>query len=65
MALLAELCQRWDAVVVTDEVDEHLQYLGPGGHLPASPPTRPGAAAGSAARCRKRWETLRLAKLAS
>jgi len=34
LALLAELCQHWDAYVVTDEIYEHLQFLGPGGHLP-------------------------------
>jgi aminotransferase len=40
LALLAELCQRWDAVVITDEIYEHIQYLGPGGHVP--PATVPG-----------------------
>jgi aspartate/methionine/tyrosine aminotransferase len=34
LELLAGLCQRWDAYVVTDEIYEHIHYLGPGGHLP-------------------------------
>jgi aspartate/methionine/tyrosine aminotransferase len=34
LALLAELCERWDAYVVTDEIYEHIQYLGAGGHVP-------------------------------
>jgi len=38
--LVAELCQRHDALVVTDEIYEHIQYLGPGGHVP--PATVPG-----------------------
>ncbi|MBL7492689.1 aminotransferase class I/II-fold pyridoxal phosphate-dependent enzyme [Frankia sp. AgB1.9] len=38
--LIAELCQRYDALVVTDEIYEHIQYLGPGGHIP--PATVPG-----------------------
>jgi aspartate/methionine/tyrosine aminotransferase len=40
LALLAELCQRWDAYVVTDEIYEHIHYLGAGGHVP--PATVPG-----------------------
>jgi aspartate/methionine/tyrosine aminotransferase len=40
LALIAELCQRWDAFLVTDEIYEHIQYLGPGGHVP--PATFPG-----------------------
>jgi aminotransferase len=38
--LIAELCQRYDVLVVTDEIYEHIQYLGPGGHIP--PATVPG-----------------------
>jgi aminotransferase len=28
MALIAELCQRWDAIALTDEIYEHLVYRG-------------------------------------
>lgn len=38
--LIAELCQRHDVLVLTDEIYEHIQYLGPGGHVP--PATVPG-----------------------
>jgi aspartate/methionine/tyrosine aminotransferase len=34
LALIAELCQRWDAYVITDEIYEHIQFLGAGGHVP-------------------------------
>jgi len=34
LALLADRCQHWDAYVLTDEIYEHLQYLGPGAHVP-------------------------------
>jgi len=34
LAVLAELCQRWDAVLVVDSIYEHIHYLGPGGYLP-------------------------------
>jgi aminotransferase len=34
LALLAELCQRWDAVLVVDSIYEHIHYLGAGGYLP-------------------------------
>jgi aspartate/methionine/tyrosine aminotransferase len=34
LALIAELCQRWDAYVITDEIYEHIQFVGPGGHVP-------------------------------
>jgi len=40
LALIAELCQRYDALVVTDEIYEHIHYLGAGGHVP--PATVPG-----------------------
>jgi aminotransferase len=40
LALLAELCERWDAYVFTDEIYEHIHYCGPGGHVP--PATVPG-----------------------
>src|SRR4051812_42757457 len=40
LELLAELCQRWDAWVSTDEIYEHIHSLGPGGHTP--PATVPG-----------------------
>ena len=31
---IAALCQRWDVYVFTDEIYEHIQYLGAGGHIP-------------------------------
>jgi aspartate/methionine/tyrosine aminotransferase len=34
LAVLAELCQRWDVVLVVDSIYEHIHYLGPGGYLP-------------------------------
>jgi aminotransferase len=40
LALIAELCERWDAYVFTDEIYEHIHYLGAGGHIP--PATVPG-----------------------
>jgi aspartate/methionine/tyrosine aminotransferase len=40
LAVVAELCQRYDAICVTDEIYEHIHYLGPGGHIP--PATVPG-----------------------
>ena len=40
LTLIGELCQRHDAIVITDEIYEHIQYLGPGGHVP--PATIPG-----------------------
>jgi aminotransferase len=40
LELIAELCQRHDVLVLTDEIYEHIQYLGPGGHIP--PATVPG-----------------------
>ena len=40
LGAIARLCQRWDAWVVTDEIYEHIHYLGPGGHVP--PATVPG-----------------------
>lgn len=40
LELVAELCQRHDTLVFTDEIYEHIQYLGPGGHIP--PATIPG-----------------------
>lgn len=40
--LIAELCQRHDTLCVTDEIYEHIQFLGPGGHIP--PATVPGLA---------------------
>jgi len=42
LELIAELCQRWDALCITDEIYEHIQFLGPGGHIP--PATVPGLA---------------------
>ena len=38
--LVAELAQRYDALVITDEIYEHIHYRGPGGHIP--PATVPG-----------------------
>ncbi len=40
LALIAELCQRHDTLVLTDEIYEHIHYLGAGGHVP--PATVPG-----------------------
>jgi len=34
LALIAELCEHHDAFVFTDEIYEHIHYLGPGGHIP-------------------------------
>jgi aspartate/methionine/tyrosine aminotransferase len=34
LALIAELCQRWDVTLVVDSIYEHIHYLGPGGYLP-------------------------------
>jgi aminotransferase len=34
LALLAELCSRWNAVLVVDSIYEHIHQLGPGGYLP-------------------------------
>jgi aminotransferase len=34
LALVSELCQRYDAICVTDEIYEHIHYLGAGGHVP-------------------------------
>jgi len=38
--LIAELCATYDVICVTDEIYEHIHYLGPGGHIP--PATVPG-----------------------
>ena len=40
LALIADLCQTWDAYVFTDEIYEHIHYRGPSGHVP--PATVPG-----------------------
>jgi aspartate/methionine/tyrosine aminotransferase len=40
LGLIGELCQRWGAYLISDEIYEHIQYLGPGGHVPAA--TVPG-----------------------
>jgi aminotransferase len=32
--LISELCQRYDVLCVTDEIYEHIHYLGDGGHVP-------------------------------
>jgi aspartate/methionine/tyrosine aminotransferase len=40
LELIAELCQRYDALCLTDEIYEHIHYLGPDGHVP--PATIPG-----------------------
>ena len=34
LALLGELCARWDAVLVVDSIYDHIHQLGPGGYLP-------------------------------
>jgi len=38
--LIAELCATYDVLCITDEIYEHIHYLGPGGHVP--PATVPG-----------------------
>jgi aspartate/methionine/tyrosine aminotransferase len=38
--LISELCQRHDVLCFTDEIYEHIHYLGAGGHVP--PATVPG-----------------------
>jgi aminotransferase len=38
--LISELCNTHDALVLTDEIYEHIHYLGEGGHVP--PATVPG-----------------------
>jgi aspartate/methionine/tyrosine aminotransferase len=40
LELIAELCERHDVLCFTDEIYEHIHYLGPGGHVP--PATVPG-----------------------
>jgi aspartate/methionine/tyrosine aminotransferase len=40
LALISELCQTYDVLCVTDEIYEHIHYLGEGGHVP--PATVPG-----------------------
>ncbi len=40
LGVIAELCQTYDALCITDEIYEHIHYLGPGGHVP--PATVPG-----------------------
>ncbi len=40
LELIAELCQRHDVLCITDEIYEHIHYLGAGGHMP--PATVPG-----------------------
>src|SRR5919201_1632751 len=40
LELIAELCQRYDALCLTDEIYEHIHFLGPEGHLPQA--TIPG-----------------------
>ncbi len=36
LALISELCNRWDAIVFSDEIYEHIHYLGAGAHVPAA-----------------------------
>ena len=38
--LISALCQEWDVLCLTDEIYEHIHYLGEGGHVP--PATVPG-----------------------
>jgi aminotransferase len=40
LALISELCQTYDVLCITDEIYEHIHYLGGGGHVP--PATVPG-----------------------
>ncbi len=39
LALIADLCQRWDAIAFTDEIYEHITY---DGHLHVPPASAPG-----------------------
>jgi aminotransferase len=41
LALISELCQTYDVLCITDEIYEHIHYLGAGGHVP--PATVPGS----------------------
>ncbi len=34
LELISELCNTYDALVLTDEIYEHIHYLGSGGHIP-------------------------------
>jgi aminotransferase len=34
LELVGELCQRYDVLCITDEIYEHIHYLGDGGHVP-------------------------------
>jgi aspartate/methionine/tyrosine aminotransferase len=34
LELVSELCQQYDVLCFTDEIYEHIQYLGPDGHIP-------------------------------
>jgi aspartate/methionine/tyrosine aminotransferase len=34
LALIGELCARWNVVLVVDSIYEHIHQLGPGGYLP-------------------------------
>jgi aminotransferase len=34
LELISDLCQKHDAVCITDEIYEHIHYLGEGGHIP-------------------------------
>ena len=34
LELISALCQQWNAWVFTDEIYEHIHYLGDGGHVP-------------------------------
>ena len=40
LELISQLCQEFDVLCFTDEIYEHIHYLGPGGHIP--PATVPG-----------------------
>jgi aspartate/methionine/tyrosine aminotransferase len=40
LELIAALCERHDVLCFTDEIYEHIHYMGPGGHVP--PATVPG-----------------------
>ena len=40
LELISELCQTYDVLCLTDEIYEHIHYLGEGGHVP--PATVPG-----------------------
>ena len=54
LGVISELCQRWDAIVFTDEIYEHIVYDG-AGHVP--PARSPGWRTGRSPSARSRRPT--------